>query len=52
MTELLTTLPIIIFAILILAAIIMPLVVIMIDGRVAKIQRTLEAMEHMMRHGK
>lgn len=35
-----------------IAAILMPLYVIIIESRVAKIQKTLAAMEHMMRHGK
>ena len=43
---------IILIAALALCAIIMPVVVIFIDCRVARIQKTLAAMEHMMRYGK
>ena len=41
-----------ILLILIIAGILMPIAVICIDSRVSKIQKTLAAMEHMMRHGK
>jgi F0F1-type ATP synthase membrane subunit b/b' len=34
-----------------LAAILMPIFVIMIDSRVEKISKTLAAMERLMRHG-
>lgn len=37
---------------LIIAGIIMPLVVITIDHKLAKVAKTLAAMEHMMRYGK
>jgi hypothetical protein len=35
-----------------LAAILMPIVVIIIDGRLAKVAKTLAAMEDMMRKGR
>lgn len=41
-----------IIAFIVLATIIMPIVVLMIDSRVAKISKTLASMEHMMRYGK
>jgi len=38
--------------VLLIATIIMPLVVISISSKLAKVAKTLAAMEHMMRHGK
>tara|TARA_R110000823_G_scaffold142576_8_gene272632 strand:- start:1994 stop:2161 length:168 start_codon:yes stop_codon:yes gene_type:complete len=43
---------VILFITLLIAAIIMPLIVITIDHKLAKVAKTLAAMEHMMRHGK
>ena len=37
---------------LILAGIIMPIFIIMIDSKVSRMEETLAKMEHMMRHGK
>lgn len=52
MTDLFFTLICLIAACLAVAAIIMPIVVILIDTKVAKIQKSLADMQHMMRHGK
>lgn len=52
MTDLFFALIFLVAACLAVAAIIMPIVVILIDTKVAKIQKSLADMQHMMRHGK
>ena len=39
-------------AVLILAAVLMPIFVFVICGHCERMRKTLDAMEHMMRHGK
>ena len=48
----LTLLAVVIVGVLALAAILMPIFVFIITGHVEKMRKTLEKMEHMMRHGK
>lgn len=52
MSDFLTMVPFVTLILLLLATVLMPLFVISINGQVVKIRKTLEAMEHMMRHGK
>lgn len=52
MTDPFLTLICLISVCLAVAAIIMPIVVILIDTKVAKIQKSIADMQHMMRHGK